>query len=459
MTTHIPFSLQVPLLAQADVVVAGGGPAGVGAALAAARYGASVLLIEQRGYLGGMATVSLVPAYCPFSDKRKAVIRGIGMEILEELKSRMEPRLQEEWRERIDWVPIQVENLKKIMDEKMEEAGVSLLYHTFVSNVIKKEDRVEAIIIHNKSGTFAVKANFFIDATSDADIAFLAGGAFHKGGENGELQPATMCFVLTKLDRKAFMQYQDVHGSLDQAVMRAKQSGELKVLHNWALYAFHDDHTAGFNFGHVAGIDGTNAADLTRGAIAGRALVHHIVGWLRSAIPGFENAMIMQTGEQIGIRETRRIVGDCTVTIEDFMACRSFPDDISRNAYFIDVHLTQPLSDGKTYIDSVHLPPGQSHGIPYRALLPAGLANILVAGRSISTDRRTQGSARVMPNCFAIGEAAGTAAAILSGQGLRNTREIEMETLQRTLVKQGAWLGEAVNAKYGGDGAAYVSGG
>ncbi|MBD2846987.1 FAD-dependent oxidoreductase [Paenibacillus sp. IB182496] len=434
----------IPVYAEVDVMVAGGGPAGIGAALAAARNGASVLLVEQHGYLGGMATVSQVPAFCPYTDQEKPVIRGIGFEILEDMKRRMEEEFQQTWKDRYDWVPIDSEVLKRLLDEKMADAGVRVLYHTFVGDVVHEAGTVQAAILHNKSGTQAVKAKLYVDATSDADITWHAGGQFAKGGEEGELQPGTMCFVLHNLDRSRFLAQAETSGrDLKHAIHKAKAAGELKVAREWAGISWLNAHTAGFNFGHVFGIDGSDADDLSRGAIEGRALVHHIVQWLKGAVPGFEQACLGQTGEQVGIRETRRIVGDYVVTADDFLDCRSFPDDIARNAYFIDIHMAKPTS-GMTM---VHLPAGQSHGIPYRAMLPVGIDNVIVAGRAISTDRATQGSTRVMPNCFAMGEAAGTAAALLAQSGRTASRRVDMEALQRQLMRQGAWIGEEAQAR------------
>lgn len=433
---------QIPVFREVDVLVCGGGPAGVGAALAAARNGASVLLIEQRGYLGGMATVANVPAFCPYTDHVKPVIRGIGLEILQDMKARMEYGFQEEWKDELDWVPIHAEVLKLLLDEKMQEAGVSLLYHTFIGDVVHHDGVVDAVIIHNKTGTQAVKAKIFIDATSDADLVYHAGGPLAQGGDEGEMQPGTMCFVLHNLDRNRFLAHVDEYGvDLKHAINKAKSEGQLNVVRDWAGISWLNDQTAGFNFGHIFGIDGSKAEDLTHGAIAGRALVDHITDWLRKNIAGFEHAFLSLTGEQVGIRETRRIVGDYVLTSDDFQSSRSFPDDIARNAYFIDLH----MANAQSGMTMVHLPPGESHGIPYRSLLPVGIENVIVAGKSISTDRATQGATRVMPNCFAMGEAAGTAGALLCTNGLHRTRSIDIKQLQQQLVKQGAWLGEAIN--------------
>lgn len=435
---------ELPVAAEADVLVAGGGPAGVAAALAAARNGARVLILEQRGFLGGMGTLALVPAFCPYTDKEKPVIRGIGLEMLDRMKAASPASFREQYGDMLDWVPIDAEVLKLVYDDAVLEAGVQVLFHSFVADVALAVggSSLEGVIVANKAGLSMVKAKYFIDATGDGDLAARAGAPIQKGGENGELQPGTMCYVLARADRKRFRQYLKDSGDGGQiplAVEKAQLKGDLpegrKKVSGFAWLA---DDLVSVNFGHVFGVDGTRPEDLTRGAMEGRKLVQVQVEFLRRYVPGFEHVHVVATGEQLGIRETRRIEGDYVLSTEDFMKLRSFPDDIARNAYFIDVHLAH--SKGETRIH--RLAPGESHGVPYRCILPKGLDNLWVPGRAASSDRTVQGSLRVMPNCFAMGQAAGTAAALALEQGGVTSREVEVERLQRILVAQGAWLGE-----------------
>ncbi|CAG7648580.1 FAD-dependent oxidoreductase [Paenibacillus allorhizosphaerae] len=435
----------IPISKQADVVVIGGGPSGIAAAIASARNGAKTLLIEQRGYLGGMGTVSLVPAFCPFTDKEKPVIRGIGLELLEQMKQNCSAEYQRMYRSSLDWVPIDPEVLKRVYDEAVLACGVELLYHTFVGQIVKSDDdhHVHTIVVLNKSGRSAIEAKYVIDATGDADIAALAGAPFQKGGSAGEMQPGTMCYLVTNADRKAFTRYLKESGDSGQihlAVEKAQQAGDLPAGRKKVSgFAWLSDHLVGVNFGHVFGVDGTKAEDLTKGAVEGRRLAKIQVDFLRRYVPGFEHAHLTATGEQIGIRETRRIVGDYILTEDDFVNTRSFADDIARNAYFIDVHLATSGDQMSIY----RLPPGHSHGVPYRCLLPKGLDNVWVAGRSASADRIVQSSLRVMPNCFAMGQAAGTAAALAAEHSM-TSRDVPIGRLQERLVRQGAWLGDRV---------------
>lgn len=436
-------SEELPISKEVDVTVIGGGPTGIAAAIAAAKNGARTLLIEQRGFLGGMATVSLVPAFCPFTDHEKPVIRGIGLELLERMKQHCSADFQNQYKHQLDWVPIDAEVLKRVYDDAVLESGADILFHTFTGQVIMNANRgrIAGLVILNKSGRSIVKTRYVIDATGDADIAALAGAPFQKGGDAGELQPGTMCYILTNVDRRRFQQYLNESGDTGQipkAVALAQQNGDLPVgRKDVSGFAWSSDYLVGVNFGHVFGVDGTNAENLTWAALEGRRLVKVQVDFLRKYVPGFGNAHLVSTGEQIGIRETRRIVGDYMLAQEDFLEMRSFEDDIARNAYFIDIH----MATSKDNMQIRHLPPGKSHGVPYRSLLPQGLENVWVAGRAASADRVVQGSLRVMPNCFAMGQAAGTAAA-LSSSANGSSREVVMITLQRLLVKQGAWLGE-----------------
>ncbi|WP_438347952.1 FAD-dependent oxidoreductase [Paenibacillus sp. FA6] len=433
----------IPVSREVDVVVIGGGASGIAAAISAAEGGARTMLIEQRGFLGGMGTVALVPAFCPFTDKEKPIIRGIGMKLMERMKTACNDDYRKEYGDTLDWVPIDPEVLKRVYDDAAIESGVSLLYHTFVYDVLLSKDKrsIEGVVIVNKTGRSFVRCNYIIDATGDGDIAALAGVPFQKGGEQGELQPGSMCYLLANVDKPRFNQFLQESGDTGQlhaTVEKAMAEGALpEGRKSISGLAWVNDYLVGVNFGHVFGIDGTKAEDLTRGAIEGRKTAERQAQFFRAYVPGFENAHMVASGEQVGIRETRRIQGDYVLTAEDFMEARSFPDDIARNAYYIDIH----LANSKSNMTFTHLPPGVSHGVPYRVLLPVGIDNLWVAGRSASCDRVVQGSLRVMPNCFSMGQASGSAAA-MALRTSSTSRDISIPKLQQLLLEQDVWLGD-----------------
>lgn len=436
----------IPVTREVDVLVVGGGASGIAAAISAAQGGAETLLIEQRGFLGGMGTVALVPAFCPFTDKQKPIIRGLGLKLMERMKDACGETFRKEYGSTLDWVPIDPEVLKRVYDDAVLESGASLLYHTFVYDIVRSEDgkTIEGAVVVNKSGRSFIRSRYVIDATGDGDIAALAGVPFQKGGESGELQPGSMCYLLANVDRRRFLAFLEESGDtgqLHQTVARAMEEGALpEGRKSISGLAWVSDYLVGVNFGHVFGVDGTNAEDLTRGAIEGRRTAERQLQFFRAYVPGFENAHMVASGEQLGIRETRRIQGDYTLTVDDFVNARSFPDDIARNAYYIDIHLANSRSD----MTFNHLPPGVSHGVPYRVMLPLGINNLWVAGRSASSDRAVQGSLRVMPNCFAMGQAAGTAAALARRESA-DSRSIRVEELQELLLAQDVWIGEDRN--------------
>lgn len=434
---------EVPVSREVDVLVIGGGAAGIAAAISAAEGGANTMIVEQRGYLGGMGTVALVPAFCPYTDKVKPIIRGLGLKLMERMKKACDPGYQEEYREQLDWVPIDPEVLKRVYDNAILESGVTPLFHTFVYDVVRSSDgqTIEGVMIVNKSGRSFIRCRYIIDCTGDGDIAALAGVPFQKGGDDGELQPGSMCYLLANVDRPSFSRFLaetgdtgQLHRTVEQAILEGALPEGRKSISGLAWVS---DQLVGVNFGHVFGVDGTKAEDLTRGAIEGRRTVLRQLEFFQRYVPGFEQAHLVASGEQLGIRETRRIQGDYTLTVDDFLAARSFPDDIARNAYYIDIHLATSKSD----MTFNHLPPGVSHGVPYRVMLPVGIRNLWVAGRSVSSDRAVQGSLRVMPNCFSMGQASGTAAT-LALQDNTDSRSISVPELQQRLLEQDVWLGE-----------------
>ncbi len=418
-----------------DVIVVGGGPAGCTAAAAAAREGARTLLIEATGCLGGMGTAGLVPAWCPFTDKEKIIYGGMAEKVLKTCIAGM-PHVDEN---HFNWTPIDPELLKRIYDDLVTEQGATVLFNSLLSAVENDTgDAVDAIIVANKDGLKAYRATTYIDCTGDADLAAWAGAEYEKGDEDGDLQSATHCFVMTNVDDYAYRHGIRLHGgnpdSPVHAIARSDKYPEIIDAHmcNNML----GPGAIGFNAGHIIDVDNTDPATVSEALIKGRKIAHAFQRALAEYHPAaFGNAFLANTGSLLGIRETRRIMGDYVLTVEDYMERRSFPDEICRNSYYLDVH----SKSADKRVESCRMGPGESHGIPFRCLTPRGLNNVLVAGRCISTERAVQGSTRVMPVCLAMGEAAGCAAAMAGA----DTRSVDTDKLRKKLKANGAYLPEA----------------
>ena len=444
MKTYMIPTKAIPLDDSWDVIVAGGGPAGCTAAAAAAREGARTLLVEATGSLGGMGTAGMVPAWCPFSDKEKIIYRGLAEKVFIALKKQM-PHVPED---ALDWVPIEPEKLKRVYDDLVTEAGVTVLFHTFLAAVeADEEGRVQTLLVASKAGLQALKAKVFVDCTGDADLAAWAGADYMKGSEkSGQLQPATHCFALGNVDEYAYRTGPNLHGENKASpIYDIVQAGQYPLIPDFHMCNnLTGPRTVGFNAGHLWEVDNTDPYTVSAALIKGRRMAESYCSALAEHQPAaFGNAYVAATGALMGIRETRRIEGDYVLTTEDYVERRSFPDEICRNSYFIDIHGSE--EEEKTGVNSQalrHYGPGESHGIPYRCLTPKKLRNVLVAGRSISCDRRVQGSVRVMPACLATGEAAGLAAALAAKLPEGNVHRVDTALLRRRLREEGAYLPE-----------------
>lgn len=428
-----------------DVIVVGGGPAGCTAAAAAAREGARTLLIEATGCLGGMGTLGLVPAWCPFSDKEKLVYRGLAERVFNAVKAGMPHVKSDAW----DWVPIDPELLKRVYDDLVTEAGAQVLFNTVLSGVDAEGGEVRALVVTNKAGLSALKAKVYVDCTGDGDLATWAGAEFEKGGEAGELQPATHCFVLGNVDDYAYLHGPRLHGGNPQSPMYALvKSGKYPLIPD--VHMCNNTigpGTVGFNAGHLWDVDNTDPRSVSRALVQGRKMAAQFRDALAEYHPkAFANSFLVMTGALMGVRETRRIIGDYVLTVQDYLDRRTFDDEICRNCYYIDVHHTpqeiEAINKG-TYDHAgkgLHYEKGESHGIPYRCLTPKGLRNVLVAGRAVSCDRQVLGSVRVMPVCLSMGEAAGMAAAHAGTMPSRDVHAVDVKRLRARLREEKVFI-------------------
>ncbi len=410
----------IPIRHAVDVLVAGGGPAGIAASLAAARLGASVLLIEQTGTLGGMGTSGLVPGFCPMGDGKRVIVGGIGREVVDRLRAAGATGPDDRPDRWHGWIPFQVESLKLLYDEMIAEAGVTLRFLTTLVDVATDGRRVKHVVLCGRQGPYAVHAQCFVDATGDGLLSALAGAAYEIGDATGALQPPTLCSIFAGVDWETFHAFRrkDSGRAVASALERAIADGHFSTPDRHHPGAFRTGRRlAGMNVGHVHGTNGADDAQLTAAMGKGRRIVQENLAFYRKYIPGFEQAELATTGSLLGVRETRRITADYTLTADDFVARRSFPDQIGRYNYAIDIHPSKPTQAAynaflKEFQQQYRYKAGESYGIPLRSLIVRDLTNVMVAGRCMGTDRKMQGSTRVMPCCFITGQAAGTTAAM-----------------------------------------------
>ena len=459
-----PFSISLPpraaqLAAETGVLVVGGGPAGLGAALGAANAGADVILAERYGFLGGNATAALVMPLMSFHTQQprhdkpgkatllptdhgpgKPVVAGVLTTLLDRLvkaNGAIAPSLQTGY-----VVPFDPEIFKLVASDLLDEAGVHFLFHAFASDIISDE-RATSVVFETKSGPVVIRARVVVDCTGDGDLAARAGAAYEMGREDDPLvQPMTLMFRVTEFERAAFKayvkehpdQWRSVHGLWD-LIRKATESGELQLSREDMLFfATPHEKEISVNSTRVTNVLGTDVWDLSYAEWESRRQMRQIAAFLRRYVPGFEKSYVVQSGVNIGVRETRRILGDYQLTADDILQARKFTDVIARSTYPIDIH--NPEGRGTTL---KRVPPGEAYDIPLRCLLPQNVERLIVAGRCISGTHEAHSSYRVMPVSMATGQAAGVCAALSARHG-KPPREIPSADVQDELIRQGANL-------------------
>lgn len=450
-----------------DVLVVGSGPSGIAAAIAAARAGASsVRIIDRFGFVGGNLTAGLVgPCMTSFSlDGEIQLVRGI----FDEFVRRMEDAGGAIHPSRVDSgtgfsgfmvfghervTPFDPEAAKFIGLQMLEEAGVELMLHTFVADTVVDGRTVTGVVVANKDGLGHVPASVVIDCTGDGDVAARGGARFAYGRESdGLVQPMTLFFRIKNVDDDAVDEYYRTHPEnrfpFEDIVAAAREDGSYPIPRRGVqLFRTPEPGVWRINTTRVLGMNGTDVADLTSAEIEARHQVADLLEFFRKRLPGLENCELLDTAATIGVRETRRILGEYTLTFEDLQQGKHFDDVIAAAGYPVDIH--SPTSGDGPFDDGIP-PTANIYEIPYGSLTPQDLDNVLVSGRCISATHEALAAVRVMPPCFAMGEAAGVAAAWAARDGA-TIHEVDIPALQQHLLGQGAYLGPTFTAPQGPD--------
>lgn len=433
MESFVHQSRVIPIWGVYDVVVAGGGVAGIIAATAAARNGAKTAHIERYGFLGGTATAGMVTPISEFKKNGRQIIGGIPWEFAQRL-GKLNGAI-------LDYsngaVPFDQECYKLAAQQMELEAGVELLLHSYLTAVIYENQQIRSVIIENKSGAFAIKGKVFIDCTGDADVAYMAGVPM-QDDYGGQMQPMTLWFKLggvnteklpsLHLDTSNKRRYnKDVSALLTQK----KEAGLCGNFGGpWFITAMRDS-IININITRM-GADASNWQAQQKAELQLREDMFNLVRILKEDVDGFQNAYLLESGTQAGIRETRRIKGVFTVPAEDILEAVHYEDSICMGAHCIDMHRASDQVQDVRFLDAPYY-------IPYRCMITAEYDNLLVAGRCVSADHRAFGSMRVQAPCMAEGHAAGCAAAICARNG-HSVHDINIPLLRQTLAQQGAIL-------------------
>ena len=446
-----------------QVLVVGGGPAGVCAAIAAARQGVRTMLIEQGGALGGMATLGLVAPFMTCYDTKgeQMIIRGLFEEVVDRmgaLGGAIHPSKVRLGSPYTAWIttghdhctPIDAEIMKLVLDQMCAEAGVKVLLHATLVNPVMRKNRVKGAVVLTRSGLEAIKADIVVDCTGDGDFAARAGAPCEFGNpETGRVQPATLFFHINNVDSRkleadvesklhTFRKVNGVsHRALHWHVEKAIENGEWDIARKSVnVYKGVRDDEWAVNCTRIARVDARSSESLTMAEIEGRRQVKMIMDFFHKYVPGCKNATLKASGSTVGIRESRHVKGEYVLGVDDLLNGVVQDDAILVASNSVDVH--GRLSDNST--EYITVKNGRWYGLPYRSLVPLEVDNLLVAGRSISATSDAAGAVRVMPPCMAMGQAAGIAAAIAVNGGTA-PRNVDASELRKLLLKNKAFLG------------------
>lgn len=462
LTTRQASQDALPILRTVDLLVVGGGTAGAIAAVAGAREGLNTLVVEQFGFLGGSQTAALVTPMMPNQIAGVPLNGGIDREVNQRLIAMKESGI---WRDgNRGW--FNPEAVKFVLEQMAIESGAEILYYTLFEDVVMDANAVAGIVVVNKAGRGLILAKRTIDATGDADVAFRA-GAPHESGDpsTGLNQPFSVRFHLGNVDLKRFAAFLRTLGKHD--VMDTAEGTDVMLIHTamvwnkgWTLEPtfrkaveegllresdgnyFQVFSMAGrpgelaFNCPRIsAEIDGTDPFHLSRAQVKGREIIQRYVAFCRRYLPGCEQAYLVLTAPMVGVRESRRILGEYYLTTDDVLGAKKFPDAICRNNYPLDIH-RDPKDDTPMV---THLPEGEYHEVPYRCLVPLNVENLLIAGRCLSASFEAQSSVRIQSNCRAMGEAAAVASN-LSIKLAVPPRSVDGVAVRKALIARGATL-------------------
>ncbi len=443
---------QIPVDESYDLVVLGGGPGGASAAICAARLGARVLLVEATGCMGGMGSSGLVTAFNPMANGERMLVGGLMREIVETMYRRgfMQAGASPDmWRKDfMHWAPFNVEGYKLILDELAIDAGVEVRFFTKLIDVDFDHGhrRINGVVIHNIEGYRYVPAKTFVDGTGDAILADLCGVECREAGRDSpKIMPPTLCSLFGNIDWSRMGQQQT-------ALFKALADGHFTQYDRHLPGMMKVGNTTGIlNGGHLFNLNALRNRSLSDGMMLGRKLAQEYIAFYRKYVPGCENLEHVTTASLMGIRESRRIVGEYELDFDDFQARRQFPDQIGVFNNFVDIHVCDTSDEEwerflREKDETARLLPGEMFGIPYSILVPRGWENFWVAGRSASSDVMMHGAIRVQPAASMMGQAAGTAAV----QSMRTGQpacDIDTAVLVETLRQAGAYLPQETTSR------------
>lgn len=428
----------LPVVGETELLVAGGGPAGVTAAIEAASCGVKTWLVEAAGYLGGSRTLTAVDTFYGFFSPGNEPLRVVGglpwriaSAIVEDGDAFYRPNTYGAG----TGITYDVEALKRLLDRMALEAGVDLAYHSLVGEIVMEDGRMSEVVLSSKQGRLRVRCESIIDCTGDADLAAMAGAPFEMAGRKGRpIQSLTTIFFMVNVDEEAASKV--THSDLVTLMQEANAGGRFELpREDGSIHRTPHRGVMQANMVRIPRVDPTSVEQITKGEIEGRRQAAEYARFLREMVPGFERASLFATSHHIGVRESRRIIGEYVLTEEDVLGGAQFADQIGLCAAPIEDH--HAGSDTRwVYVGG----PG-FYGLPYRTLVPRDVDWLLVAGRCFSATHGAQASARNSAQAMLTGEAAGRAMAIALTEGIP-PRLIDVDRLRKQLLEEGAVLSD-----------------